>query len=200
VPGAPWAAGTAIKARAPWTSAAIGASATAVWTASAAAITSTTLRALESRARVAADASGVAREIFARSGRAGDARSAGFAREQDDVVFDDRGSSGCLASVSFDEFRFGVFVRGSVLYVFAVLFFVVFVQPMFRLVVHDVLRIAEGSCVFGGFVCGVGFEFGAIGGAMLFDFLGFILGEFRLCGDLVFRCVEPCFFFGFFFR
>jgi hypothetical protein len=117
--------------------------------------------------------------------------------------------------VSFDEFRFGVFVRGFVVAVFVrgfvvavfvMLFFVVplFVEFVFRMVVHDVLRIAESGSVFGAFMGGVGFEFGAIRGAMLFDFLGFVLGEFRLCGGLVFRRVELGFLFrfflGFFFR
>jgi hypothetical protein len=115
VPRTAWTARTAIKSRTAWASAAIGTSTTAIWTASAAAITSTTLRALETRAGIAADAGGIAREIFARSGRATHARSAGFAWEQDDVVFDDRGSSDCLASVSFDEFCFGLFMRGFVL-------------------------------------------------------------------------------------
>jgi hypothetical protein len=59
--------------------------------------------------------------------------------------------------------------------------------------------------VFGAFMRGVGFEFGAIGGAMLFDFLGFILGEFGFRGGLIFGGVEVSFFLtlfllGFFFR
>jgi len=53
--------------------------------------------------------------------------------------------------------------------------------------------------VFGAFVGGVGFEFGAIRGAMLFHFFGFILGEFTLGGGLVFRGVEVSFFLTFFF-
>jgi len=57
--------------------------------------------------------------------------------------------------------------------------------------------------VFGAFVRGVGFEFGAIGGAMFLDFLGFFLGEFGFRGGLVFGGVEVRFFlavlfFGFF--
>ena len=51
---------------------------------------------------------------------------------------------------------------------------------------------------------GVGFEFGAIRGAVLFDFLGFGLGEFGLSSSLVFGGVQVRFFlaflfFGFFF-
>ena len=45
----------------------------------AAAIASAALRALESRARIAANAGGIARGIFARSGSAADAGGAGFA-------------------------------------------------------------------------------------------------------------------------
>jgi hypothetical protein len=57
--------------------------------------------------------------------------------------------------------------------------------------------------VFGAFVRGVGFEFGAIGGAVFLDFLGFFLGEFGFRGGLIFGCVEvrfflAVFFFGFF--
>jgi hypothetical protein len=53
--------------------------------------------------------------------------------------------------------------------------------------------------VFGAFMCGVGFEFGAICGAMLFDFLGFSLGKFGLGGSLVFSSVQVSFFLAFFF-
>jgi hypothetical protein len=83
-----WAARTrAAITTAIWT--AIGTAATAVGTATTAAIASTALRALESRARIAADTGGIAREIFARSGRAADARGARFAGEENDVVLDD---------------------------------------------------------------------------------------------------------------
>jgi hypothetical protein len=59
--------------------------------------------------------------------------------------------------------------------------------------------------VFRAFVRGVGFEFSAIRRAVLFDFLGFILGEFGFRGGLIFGGVEVRFFlafflFGFFFR
>jgi hypothetical protein len=58
--------------------------------------------------------------------------------------------------------------------------------------------------VFGAFVRGVGFEFGAVGGAVFLDFLGFFLGEFRFRSGLIFGGVEVSFFltvflFGFFF-
>ena len=59
--------------------------------------------------------------------------------------------------------------------------------------------------MFGAFVRGVGSEFRAIGGAVFFDFLGFILGEFGFRGSLIFGGVEVSFFLtlfllGFFFR
>jgi hypothetical protein len=85
---------------------AVGTATTAVWTTSAAAITiaSATLRALKTGAGIAAaDARGLAREVFARCGGSADTRRARFAGEEDDVVFDDGGSAyGGLACVSFD--------------------------------------------------------------------------------------------------
>jgi hypothetical protein len=48
-------------------------------------------RTLETRARVAADACGVTREFFTGSRWAANSRGAGFAGEQDDVLFDDCG-------------------------------------------------------------------------------------------------------------
>lgn len=53
--------------------------------------------------------------------------------------------------------------------------------------------------MFGAFVGGVGFEFGAIRGAMLFHFFGFILGELGFGGGLIFCGVEVGFFLTFFF-
>ena len=79
----------------------------------------------------------------------------------------------------FDDFRCGVFV------------FDLFLCGVLG---HAVLGITEGGSVFGAFVRGVGCEFGAIGGAMLFDFFGFILGEFGFRGSLIFRSVEVSFF------
>jgi hypothetical protein len=49
-------------------------------------VASATLRALETGARIAADAGGVSREIFARS--AAYARSPSFAGKKDNVIFD----------------------------------------------------------------------------------------------------------------
>ena len=53
--------------------------------------------------------------------------------------------------------------------------------------------------MFGAFVSGVGFEFGAIRGAVLFHFFGFVLGELGFGGGLIFRGVEMSFFLTFFF-
>jgi hypothetical protein len=191
---------------------AIGAATTAVWTATAAAvsITAATLRALETGARIAAaDACRIAREVFAWSGGSADARGASFTWEQDDVVFDDGRSCGNFSGVRFDHFCFGVFVFGvlmlTVLAIAMLDVFVVgvFVIRVFCMFVNDVLGIAQSGGVFGAFVRGVGFEFGAIGGAMFLDFLGFFLGEFGFRGGLVFGGVEVRFFlavlfFGFF--
>src|SRR6266849_4661237 len=72
-------------------------------------------RTLKTRARVAADASGIAGKIFARSAQAARARRAGFAREQGDIVFDDGGFCGGFAGrrrdlFLFDAFAFAMFV------------------------------------------------------------------------------------------
>lgn len=91
--------------------------------------------------------------------------------------------------MSFDHFGFGVLVLAS--FVLVVFVFSVFV---FRVLVGDVFGITESGGVFCAFVGGVGFEFGAIRGAMLFHFFGFILGEFRLGGSLIFGGVEVSFF------
>ena len=96
----------------------------------------------------------------------------------------------------FDDFGLGVFV-------FAV--FAVFMLDMlvFGVFVHEVLGVAQSGSVFGAFVRGIGFEFGAVGSAVLFNFLGFLFGEFGFRGGLIFGCVEvrsllALFFFGFF--
>lgn len=66
------------------------------------------------------------------------------------------------------------------------------------------LGITESDSVLGAFVGGVGFKFGAIGGAASLDFGGLFLGKFGLGSGLIFRGVEfgfllALFFFGFFF-
>jgi hypothetical protein len=131
-------AGTAFESWAGRTRAAIttaiGTAATAVGASAAAAIASTALRALESRARIAANAGGIAREIFARSGSAADARGAGFAGEENDVVLDDGMARRGFGCVRFDDFGFCVLVVASfvlVVFVFRVFVFRVLVGHVF---------------------------------------------------------------------
>ena len=190
VPGTAGAAWTAFEPRAGRTSAiwtaiwaavwaAIGTAATAVRAATAAAIASTTLWTLETGARIAADTSGIARKVFARSGSAADTRGARLSRKQNDIVFNHPRLGGDFACLRFDQFRSGVFV------------FDMFKGGVLR---RDLFGITEGGSVFGAFVRGVGGEFGAVGGAMRFHFFGFILGEFGFRGSLIFRSVEVGFF------
>jgi hypothetical protein len=141
---------TAFEARAASTvtAAAIGTPAVAAVTATAAE------RPLEARARVAADARGIAGKIFARSAQAARAWRAGFAREQGDIVFDDGRFCGGFAGrrrnhFLFDMFDFGMFV------------------------------LAERGRVFGAVMRRVRSEFRAAGRTARFDFLGFFLGELR---------------------
>lgn len=47
-------------------------------------------------------------------------------------------------------------------------------------------------------MCGVGFEFGTICRAVLFDFGGLFFGELGFRGSLIFRCVELSFLLAFF--
>jgi hypothetical protein len=186
VPRTTGAAGTALESRAGrasavWTTvwAAIGTAATAVRAATAAAIASTTLWALETGARIAADAGGITRKVFARSGGAADTGGASLTGKQNDIVFDPSRLSGDVAGMRFDHFLCGMFV------------FDLFMCGVFG---HGMLGITEGGSVFGAFVRGVGFEFGAIGGAVFLDFLGFFFGEFGFRGGLVFGGVEVRFF------
>jgi hypothetical protein len=79
---------------------------------------------------------------------------------------------------------------------FVVFFLVVLV---FCVVVYDVHGITESGGVFGAFVGGVGFEFSAIRGTVLLDFLRFLFGEFALGGRLIFGGVEVSFFLALFF-
>src|SRR6266851_1467205 len=146
---------TAFEARAASTvtAAAIGTPAVAAVTSAAAE------RPLEARARVAADASGIARKILSRRAGSTTARTAGFAREQGDIVFDDGGFCGGFAGRRRDHFLFGMFDFG-----------------MFML---GGLVLAERGCVFGAVMRRVRSEFRAAGRTARFDFLGFFLGELR---------------------
>ncbi|MGH7748811.1 MAG: hypothetical protein ACREQ5_29220, partial [Candidatus Dormibacteria bacterium] len=166
MPGTTGTAWTAFESRATaGTSTMIGTTTTAVWTTAAATIASAALRALETSAGIAADASGITREIFARGGRSADARGASFAGKENDIVFDSRGWGDEIGGGGPDYFRFGVFLM-------------------------EVGGIADGRGVLGAFMRGVGFEFGTIGGAACFDFGGFFLGEFGFRSGPIFGSVH----------
>jgi hypothetical protein len=197
----------AARAAAVWTTvwaAAIGTTATAVWTTTATAITSAVsaaLRPLETGAGIAAaDTGGIAREIFTRGWGAADSWGARLAGKQDNVFLDDGWTRGNFAGMGFDYFGFGVLMFGVLVLampVLGVLVLGVFMGNMYG--------ITEGSSVFCAFVRGVGFKFSAIRGSVFFDFLGFGLGKFGLSGSLVFGVVQMRFFLaflflGFFFR
>jgi hypothetical protein len=186
VPGAT-GAGAAFESRATsdGASAAVGTSATTVRAAStirastpviAPTVTSAAAeRALEARTRIAANPRGVAREIFKRSSRTTDARSASFTGEENHVLLDDRCSSdGGFTSGSGNYYFFGmlglgVFVLDVLVFVMLVLVGRVFVQ---------FVR-AKFGVVFSMRLGYVGGEFGAVDGASGFDFCGFFFGEFR---------------------
>lgn len=192
MPGPPGTARTAFESRAGRTTATIttafGTAATAVWTTTTSAVTPSALRTLKTGAGIAADAGGITREIFAWSRGAADAQGASLTGKQDDIFFDDDGFRSDLACVRFDCFRLGVFVFGVL----------VLGMLVFSMFVHNMLGITKSGSVFGAFMRGVGFEFGAIRRAMLFDFLGFIFGKFGLRGSLVFGGVQVRFFLAFF--
>jgi hypothetical protein len=200
-------AGTAFEALAGTSARALGAAATAVRASTtivrttaaivAAAITSTAAeRTLETLARIAAYARGVSRKFFARSRRAtgAAARRAGFAGKQDDVVFGDGADgSGGREGVGRDVAGVGRFDGFLAVSAFMVRGFGVFV-----------FMEAESGMVLGAFVSGVGFGFGAAGGAAFFDFGGFFfgkLGDFHgfFDFDFRFRFGSVLFFFGFLF-
>lgn len=156
----------------------VGASSTAVWTATAiiaAAITSTTAEgALETLARIAANARGVARKFFARRGCAGAcaARSSGFSRQQDDVVLDRvRRSASGNEIVDGNISRVGALGFFLAVGSFVMSFFVMFcTRGMFFFVK------SKSGMMLGTLVSGVSFGFGAIGRAAFFDFGGFVVG------------------------
>jgi hypothetical protein len=193
----PWAARAAFETRTTaGTSAAIGATAAAVGastaaigasaTAIAATVASTATEGpLKARARIAADTSGVPREIFARSRWTANARRASFARQEDHVIF-----------VGRHSFRDG-FTRGrSDQFLVGVLCLEVFVVDMF------VLMLTVSGMMFGMFLGHVRGEFRPVGSAAGFDFRGFFFGEFRNLGNCcslgfshVFFCLFFCFFF-----
>jgi len=183
----PGAAGAAFETR----SAAAGASATAVGTSTAAIRASTTgiastvastaaERPLEARTRIAADARGVAREIF--TGRCWTANTwrPSFAGEENRIFFDGRRAfySG-LARGCRDHFLFDMLDLG------------VLVLDVFMLAV---LVLAMCCVVFGVLLSHVRGEFRPVGRASRFDFLGFFLGEFRNFSGRCFFCFFRSFF------
>jgi hypothetical protein len=155
----------------------VGAASAAIWTATAiiaAAITSAAAEgALETLARIATDASGLARKFFARRGcAAGAARSAGFARQQDDVVLGDRRCRGSGNKIvdrdvaGVGALRFFLAVRS-----FMMPFVMFGARSMFF-----VVKFKRGVML-GTFVRGISFRFGTICRAAFFDLGGFIVGE-----------------------
>lgn len=166
----------------------IGTSATAVGAATAfgaatTAVTSTVAsaaaeRPLEPRTRVAADARGIARKIFAGSCRTPDTRGTSFAREKHDVLLDGyqpfgegRARNRCDQFLidMLDMVDFGVLVLGF----FVLGFFV------FGMFVLGVLVFTMRFGMFGAFLGDVGGKFRAVGRASGFDFFGFFLVELR---------------------
>src|SRR6266478_3560790 len=174
----PWAAGAPFETRTTaGTSAAIGATATAVGASTAAIASTATEGPLKARARIAADTSGVPREIFARSRWTANARRASFARQEDHVIFDDRCAfNDGFANGSGDQFFFSMFLSGGFI-------LNVFMVDMFVLVV---LMLTVSGMTFGMFLGHVRGEFRPVGSAAGFDFRGFFFGEFRNLGNCCF--------------
>src|SRR4029077_5671136 len=91
-------------------------------------------RPLEAGTRIAADARGVAREIFQRSRGAANSRRASFAGEENHVFFDDRRAFGeGFAGGCRNHLRFGVFVLDA--FMFGLFVVSVFVLNMFSFAV-----------------------------------------------------------------
>jgi hypothetical protein len=194
----PWAAGAAGTAFESWAArdgatTAVGASATAVGTATAAirasatAIASTVAsaaaeRSLEARTWIAADARGIAREIFQRCGCAGDAGRTSFAGEENHVLLDYRCAlDDGFTSGSGDHCFFGMPGLGVFVAVFRDFLFVMFVFIMIVLMFVQLMRAMFGV-VFGMRLGNISGEFGAVDGASGFDFRGFFFREFRDSG------------------
>lgn len=194
-----WSAGTALEALAGATASTaafrttatiVGATSTAVWTATAivaAAIPSTTAEgALETLARIAANARGVARKFFARRGCAGAcaARGAGFSGQEDDVVLGSVRRSGSGNEIVDGNISrvgaLGFFLSvGAFVMLFIVMLFVMFcTRGMFFFVK------SKSGMMLGTLVSGVSFGFGAIGRAAFFDLGGFVVGKLGNFGGM----------------
>src|SRR6202011_4475754 len=187
-----WPAGTAFEALAGASTAAaafrastttVGASATAIWTATAiiaAAITSATAeRALETLARIATNARGLARKFLPRRGCAATcaARSTGFSRQQNNVVLGDGRCRGSRNEIVHRDVP-GV---GSLRFFLAV---GSFMMPFVMLGARAMLFVVKFKCcmMLGTFVRGIGFRFGTIGRASFFDLRRFVVGKLRNFG------------------
>jgi hypothetical protein len=184
-----WPSATAV-----WAATTIGASAAAI----ASAVASTAaIRPLEARARVAADACGVAREVFLRSGRAANARGTSLARQENHVLLDGHNTfhdgfvSGCGDHFLVEALALNLFTLNFL--VPSVLMLAVFLPG----IVLSIFMLTMRFGMFGTFLSNVGGEFRPVGGATCFDFLGFLFAELRNRFGVNFL-VFIRFFFGFF--
>ena len=159
----------------------VRASSAAFWTAAAivaAAIPPTAAEgALETLARIAANARGVARKFFARRGCAAcAARSASFSGQEDNVVLGDVRGSGSGNEIVDGNISgagaLGFFLTvGSFVMAFVMMLFVMFsTRSMFFFVK------SKRGMMLGTLVRGVSFGFGTIGRAAFFDLGGFVVG------------------------
>jgi hypothetical protein len=144
-----------------------------------AAVASTAEWALEAGARVAANARGIPRKIFARRGRTTDARSPRFTREKNRVILND-----CMFRAGFtcrrgDQFAFGVRLPGA--RVFQSLVFCAVIRFVFPF--H---MLAKRRHMLGAFVCGVGLGFRMCGRAASLDFFAFFFGNLDRTGGVSF--------------
>jgi len=206
----PGAAGTAFESRSAWATATIGTPPTTVGAPSAtirasAAIVAAPIpaaaaeRPLEARARVAANACGTARELFARGTGTADTRRAGFTREKDYVFFDDRSFHGSFAGSGRKHFLFHMLCfEGLGSGMLFLVFLLVFVFTFMRVLGFSVVVFAEIGRMDGAVVGKVRFSFGAVDGALFFDVFRFFRREFRVLRSADgFRLAG--FFFGLFF-
>ena len=172
-----------------WAAAAIAsttiASSTTVSSITAAAIAAaaiappTTIRALETRARIAADACGVSRsEFFAR--RPGAARCAGFARKKDGIIFGAGSRSGFAGGG--ESLLAGVFV-------------IVFMGAFGRAAFGPV---SKTRGVNGVFVSGIGFGLSALARAEFDDLFRFFFGVFAFVGRVGYAFFDSTDFFAVF--
>ena len=184
---ATWTAGTALEALAGAASTAaaafrtaattVGTSSTAIRTTTAiiaAAITSAAAEgALETLARIAANARGLSRKFLARRGCAAcAARSACFSRQQDDVVLGDMRGRGSRHEIVYRD----VAGLGAFGFFLAVGSFVMF-GAMFAAGDMFFVMESERGMMLSTLVRGIGFRIGTIRRAAFFDLGGFVVGK-----------------------